>query len=264
MRPLVLMYHRVNTLRPDPWTTSVSPAHFVEHMEMLRALSIRPVITFDDGYADNFEHARPILERFDMPATIFVISGMVGSPYEMWWDELERQHLQDTAHDWDWGGEDPDQGAVRYRAEFERYRREPFVLFPANRPLARPERRMMSHAEVASLVAGGLVEIGAHTVTHPVLSQLSLQGQQQEIGQSKLDLEEMTGGPVRSFAYPNGFPADYTQDAVAIAKAAGFTRAFAAWDASQEQPADTFEIPRIMVRDWDGDQFAALVSARFA
>lgn len=262
MRPLVLMYHRVNTLRPDPWNTSVSPAHFEEHLQVIRTLPERPQITFDDGYADNIESARPLLEKWDLPATIFVVSGAAGSPYEMWWDELDRKYLGSTPADWDWSAADPDEGAMRYRAAFHRYREKPFAIFE-ERPLARPERRMMTQDEVARLAATGFIEIGAHTVSHPVLSSLPAQEQQREIVKSKRDLETITGKAVKLFAYPNGFPADYTAQTVAICRAAGFDRAFAAWDAPLQDDCNAFEIPRMMVRDWDGDQFAARLRERF-
>jgi peptidoglycan/xylan/chitin deacetylase (PgdA/CDA1 family) len=87
----------------------VSPAHFAEHLEVLRrryhpmsladldsALDKKSVphrgvvVTFDDGYADNLWNARPLLERVGVPATVFVTTGYVGQKREFWWDELER------------------------------------------------------------------------------------------------------------------------------------------------------------------------------
>jgi peptidoglycan/xylan/chitin deacetylase (PgdA/CDA1 family) len=105
---LILVYHRVNETVLDPWSLSVTPDHFAEHLEILRqsfyptslqalagslqdGTKLKPksiVITFDDGYADNLQHAKPILERFDCPATIFLVSGTLGSSHEFWWDEL--------------------------------------------------------------------------------------------------------------------------------------------------------------------------------
>ena len=109
----ILMYHRVCDAASDPWGLCVSRAHFNEHMEHLRrhcaVLSLRKliallvagrlpkravVLTFDDGYADNLWNAKPILERFELPATFFVASGYVGQTCEFWWDELGRLLLQ--------------------------------------------------------------------------------------------------------------------------------------------------------------------------
>lgn len=111
---LILVYHRINEAGLDPWSLSVSPDHFGEHLAVLRQ-SFRPtsleslaqslqegvklkpksiVITFDDGYADNLHYAKPILERFDCPATIFLVTGAIGSPHQFWWDELSSLLLQ--------------------------------------------------------------------------------------------------------------------------------------------------------------------------
>lgn len=110
---LILLYHRVADVDCDPWSLTVSPQHFLEHLEVLKKYT-RPLplkqliqdfeqrkslngsvaITFDDGYADNLHNAKPLLESYDIPATVFVTSGYVGNKHEFWWDELERLFLQ--------------------------------------------------------------------------------------------------------------------------------------------------------------------------
>lgn len=112
-QPVILMYHQVAERRLDPWGLCVTPAHFAEHLQVLResahVISLDELlrarrsgqipqrtvaITFDDGYAGNLYHAKPLLERYEMPATIFVTTGTLGSGREFWWDELERLLLQ--------------------------------------------------------------------------------------------------------------------------------------------------------------------------
>ncbi len=255
---LVLMYHRVNRLRPDPWDSCVSPEHFEQHLQVIRSIPIPTRITLDDGYADNYTTAKPLLERYDLPATIFVTSGAVDSRHEMWWDELDRRFLLETPKDWNWSAPDPDAGAVQYRRMFELARRGEYGAYPI-RPIARPERRMMTSTEVADLARGGLIEIGSHTVSHPVLSQLDQSRQRSEIVQSKRDLEAIVGGPITSFAYPNGFPADYTEETVRLVKEAGYQCAYSGWDTDWGTPIDLYQIPRMMVRDWDGDHFEKFI-----
>ena len=111
----VLMYHRVSAETVDPWGLCVSPDKFAEQMAAIRAVggcrkldqrtgapwSRRPgtpqiAVTFDDGYADNAHAALPILERYDIPATLFVVSGALGSSREFWWDKLARCILAPT------------------------------------------------------------------------------------------------------------------------------------------------------------------------
>lgn len=113
---LILMYHRVADVDVDPWALSVSPQHFDEQLEVLKShyhpLSLQQLvqahkqhnipkravaITFDDGYADNLLQAKPILERHNIPATVFVITGTLGNSDEFWWDALERLLLQPGA-----------------------------------------------------------------------------------------------------------------------------------------------------------------------
>ncbi len=112
-RPLILMYHRIAEPDSDPWALSVTPAHFGEQLDALRrradpmslARLVRHleqgtlprravVITFDDGYADNLHNGGPLLDRHDVRATIFLVSGYVDSPRELWWDELDRLFLR--------------------------------------------------------------------------------------------------------------------------------------------------------------------------
>ena len=102
---LILLYHRVAEPDCDPWSLCVSPGHFDEHLAVLRG-RVRPlaalsatekggsgaagcvVVTFDDGYADVGAVARPLLERYDVPATVFITTGGVGCGAPFWWDEL--------------------------------------------------------------------------------------------------------------------------------------------------------------------------------
>src|SRR5215831_19684077 len=112
-RALILMYHRVTELPNDPYLLAVTPKHFAEQMEAIRRYCIpmrlgelvdelqdgnipnrAVVVTFDDGYADNLHQAKPLLERYEIPATVFVTAGQVGSRREFWWDELDRLLLQ--------------------------------------------------------------------------------------------------------------------------------------------------------------------------
>jgi len=106
---LVLMYHRVAAPESDIWEIAVSPENFEQHLQVLRKTkNVIPLkdlvedvrngkirknsvaITFDDGYVDNFLVARPLLEKYELPATFFIASGNIGSKAEFWWDELEQ------------------------------------------------------------------------------------------------------------------------------------------------------------------------------
>ena len=104
--PLALLYHRVTELPLDPQLLCVSPKHFGEHLDVLatefqplsllefierlgcgRLPSRAVVVTFDDGYEDNLSNAKPILDRYGVPATVFVTTGYMGENREFWWDD---------------------------------------------------------------------------------------------------------------------------------------------------------------------------------
>ncbi|AHM60587.1 polysaccharide deacetylase [Flammeovirgaceae bacterium 311] len=103
------MYHRIAQPQSDVWNIAVSPVNFEQQLQLLKksgkvvplkalvqgleegSLQSRSMaITFDDGYADNYEVAVPLLEKYRLPATFFIASGNIGKETEFWWDELEQ------------------------------------------------------------------------------------------------------------------------------------------------------------------------------
>lgn len=314
-RALVLQYHRVAELPFDPYALCVTPQHFADHLAVLRSLS-RPtsleecsralqggklprravVVTFDDGYADCLYGAKPVLERYAVPATVFVVSGSVGSQQEFWWDELEWLLLQPgrlpgnlqlvvngERHQWtldgaaeyspeefsrniNWHYGQPDHPTPRHRLFRSLYgllqplaphQRRSLVdelrTWAGSGSKARPTHRTLSPEEVIRLAQGGLVEVGAHTVNHPMLSALPLREQRDEIQRSKTRLEEILDTPVRSFSYPHGMSAHYTEATAAVVRDSGYACACSSRPGTVGRGTDRFEIPRIVVQDWDGD-----------
>jgi len=254
------------------------------------------VITFDDGYADNLHQARPLLARYDVPATVFVTAGQVGRGREFWWDELDRLLLQpgtlppvlqlrlngsvrewrleesstytveEYQHDRHWHVECRDDPGPRqrvFRGLFDLL----YLLPSAQRwaildeltawaeapPIARPSHQTLTSEEAVRLAEGDLVEVGAHTMTHPVLAALSAIEQRQEIQESKARLEAMLGDEVVSFAYPHG---SSTPETAATVGEAGFVCACSSQPDAVFRTANRFQLPRLGVRDWDGDTFA--------
>ncbi len=107
-KAIVLMYHRIANSQADVWDIAVSPENLDQHLKFLKKTrrvlpldelvkevrnhSIKKnsiAITFDDGYADNFYSAKPLLEKYDLPATFFIPTINIGQSKEFWWDELE-------------------------------------------------------------------------------------------------------------------------------------------------------------------------------
>jgi len=116
--------------------------------------------------------------------------------------------------------------------------------------------RAMKPQEIRRLAEGGLIGIGSHTETHPVLSALPIEEQRREIRQSKRRLEEILGCPVTAFSYPYGENAAIGQDVVGLVQEAGYLLACANFPAPVNRWTNPFLLPRYLIRDWDGDEFA--------
>jgi peptidoglycan/xylan/chitin deacetylase (PgdA/CDA1 family) len=318
---LILMYHRIAEAPTDPYLLSVSPRHFAEQFEILGS-GVNPmrlaelvravtrgevperavVVSFDDGYADNLLNAKPLLERYGIPATVFVISGYVGSQGEFWWDELDRLVLQPgrlpetlqicvngRQYEWwleaggwyaedtflchrGWAVEHADDPTARqrlYRAlhallkplgEADRQRTlDELRAWAGGSTRARASHRILTSEEVIGLAQGGLIEVGAHSVSHPLLPTLTADEQRDEIVRSKVGLEEVLGQPVRHFSYPFG---GRTAETIALVRDAGYTCACAGLG-TVRNGADPFQLPRVWIRDWDGDEFERRLSEWF-
>lgn len=120
---------------------------------------------------------------------------------------------------------------------------------------ARATHRTLTSNEVRELARTQGMDIGAHTVTHPALAALPLWEQRLEIERSKHRLEELTGQPVRTFAYPFGRRVDYTDETVSLVRMAGFESACSNFSGAIVEAVDPFQFPRLFVQDWDGDEF---------
>jgi len=120
----------------------------------------------------------------------------------------------------------------------------------------RATHRALSRDEVGRLAESDHIDIGAHTMTHPVLSGLPVAVQQSEVAGSKARLEAITKRRVTSFAYPFGGRADYTRSTVSLVRNAGFTTACANVAGLVRRRSDPWQLPRVLVRNLDADAFA--------
>lgn len=220
-------------------------------------------ITFDDGYRSIHDLALPVLLEYGFPATIFVSSGYIGHG-AMWNDRIVE--------------------AIRgFEGEFLNLPSVALGVFPCRTLLDKqkvcgaiikyakylaPEHResltreielhckspnrpnlMLTNTMLRALVAAGM-EIGAHTVSHPILSNVSDEFANSEIIESKKVLEAAIDGVVRYFAYPNGkFGKDFDLHHVAMVKDAGFEAAFTSSSGGAATLGDEFQVCRCM--PWD-------------
>lgn len=129
-----------------------------EHYAMLQKKTVpykAVILTFDDGYENNYTYAFPLLKKYGFRATFFIVTDTIGK-MNVW-----------------------------HRADTE------------------AQQRMLSAEQIREMAAAGM-EIGSHTLSHPHLRTKNIEEARQEIGRSKIVLEELVGKPVEIFAYPYG------------------------------------------------------------
>jgi len=115
----------------------------------------------------------------------------------------------------------------------------------------------LNQQELIALASSPLIEIGAHTMTHPHLSALSAQDQRLEIEQSKKKIQSILGKEVSAFAYPFGTQADFTIETEEIVRSAGFKVACANFFGITTNSSDVFKLPRLLIRNWSADELIA-------
>jgi len=130
-------------------------------------------------------------------------------------------------------------------------------------PSMRPTHRPLSEREVRDLDSSQLVDIGAHTLHHPVLSARSLAEQRNEILNDRDALASMCGRPMRTFSYPYGGLTDYSEETVAIVRGAGFDGACSNHPGIVKPWTDAYRLPRCVVRDWDANTLAEKLEGWF-
>ena len=219
---------------------AISLSEFREARRNGRDLPRRSVIvTFDDGYRGVLEHALPILERYGIPATVFVSAAPVVERRHFWFDALCRRQ-----------GE-----AAVLKARTLPYQQWRALTEATATALEEIEsHRPLTLEELQRLAASPLIEIGAHTMTHPTLALAPVDDQQREIAEGRAALERVLGKRVTAFAYPYGNVfEDYTSETVTLVRDARFDLAFSTGASFATPECDPFQIPRFMMLDAVGD-----------
>jgi peptidoglycan/xylan/chitin deacetylase (PgdA/CDA1 family) len=216
-------------------------------------------ITFDDGYANNFELAAPILEKAGVPATFFVTGGALDTG--VMWNDLVIEavarrrgplNLASTA-----GLEEAGLAGEALGVAFVLRLLERLKFLPVGERWAAAERLyrdnvdgdlprlMMSREMVGSLARRGF-DIGGHTLTHPILQVLGEAEARAEIDGCSRWIRDVTGRAPTSFAYPNGKPGrDFSAPHGKMAAEAGFTLAVSTEWKVAHRGTDVFNIPRV-------------------
>lgn len=269
-RIFILLYHKVDYKAPPFFGVAVRPDVFEKQIRFLKRYykivdlsalnqleqfdrtspSDLIVITFDDGYRNNYTHAFPILKKYNVPATIFLATDYIGNNQLLWHDklswilykavnlpdsrrlmkfelsqeiigEVERFFAADS-----FGRVSILRSLVALLKVYSTQEREEVItrLAEACRVNTWPgdeNRPMLFWEEVREMSKHG-ISFGSHTMSHPVLSDISVEEARREIVESKNIIEEQIQKPVTTFAYPYGKYTDYTDEVTKVLFDEGF------------------------------------------
>lgn len=283
----IFIFHRVLS-EPDPlFPGEIDIKRFGEILDWIRAwFNVLPLsravtelaagtlparaaaITFDDGYADNLVNAAPCLAARGMSACFFIATGFLDGG-RMFNDSVIEAIRLSTRDGIDLSA--IGLGAIQLGSVAEKQTAIASILREIKHrpPAARadavqyivevcgaelPDDLMLSSSQLRNLAAMDM-EIGAHTVNHPILATLDPVTAEHEIAASREVLESLLDTRIRLFAYPNGKPGqDYLPEHVNIVKRLGFQAAVStAWGAAGSKD-DLFQLPRFT--PWDRSKYA--------
>ena len=200
------------------------------------------VLTFDDGYRDNLEHAAPVLERHEAPWTLFVTTDFADGRGRLWWIELEqaiarlaRVRLEHADGALELPARTAAEKTVAFDAVYRRLRAGPEEVLRAAVAVLLDEAGLhsaalcselcLSWSELAALARRPGLTIGAHTLTHPILAKHDEATARREIGEGRRIVAERLGVPVHHFAYPIGDTSSAGPREFRLAAEAGYTTA---------------------------------------
>ena len=229
----------------------------VQRMEAGRSISGCCALTFDDGWLDNYLHGFPVLRTLNLPATIFLATGFIGTNRLFWPEELSSclqglesvdksrndKALQSILGNAQGSSEERLDKAIMTLKTWEPQRRDDFLaeLRQAHQ-LPAADRMLMNWDEVREMHASSLIEFGAHTHNHVMLDQVSLADAEQEIKLCRDEIERQLGIAPTLFAYPNG---NYTPELEALLVRHGFKAAVTTRKDWLKKGGEPFTIPRI-------------------
>lgn len=282
---VVLAYHRMHREGEetpfDPGTFSASPSAFdaqlafiARHFEVVSPEAIardpesrdrRVILTFDDGYRDNYELALPVLRKHGATATFFLTTRRIDDPDVAWWDELAwivKRSPRDELEPGPWLRRalplDGDRRSAitelaRVFKSLPSDRTESFLEFCADaagtgRCDADAAGDLWMTWEMAAELRDAGMTVGGHSATHPVLGRARPEVQNREIEECARRLDEELGVPMRFFAYPVGLPASFNDATRRLLRHAGVELAFSLYGGYlRPGRLDPYDVPRASV-----------------
>jgi peptidoglycan/xylan/chitin deacetylase (PgdA/CDA1 family) len=230
-------------------------------------------LTFDDGYRDQLELAAPMLSRLGLPATFFLIPGLLDGTARAWWELLAWTVTRSTRDAVVWEGR-----ILGLRDDGERRRSLATVLEELKRrdhpgrnaaldelkDRCSPDGKLEEHASfldwdgARQLVRQGFM-VASHSLNHAVLAQEPTPAQERDLTLSRRRLERELDVPVELLAYPNGKQPDYSQATIAAARGAGYSHALTTVEGWNRPSTAPYEIRRFVQQPERGVPGLAMV-----
>ncbi len=206
-------------------------------------------LTVDDGRRNFYDFCFPLLKEFSMPATFFVVSSFICGQEWLWTDKVLwlSEQPSASAH---LGADKIDELFRKLNQLRPEARNEEIagmaagmgVVVPKEAP---PKYAPCSWTELREMANSGLIEIGSHTATHPILSSITDTESWHELTVSRAQIEDGIGKQISSFCFPNGKPGDYRASQVQQIIDAGYTSAVVASPGLVQSGMTAYELPRI-------------------
>ena len=225
------------------------------------------ILTFDDGYKDNFRLVFPVLRKYAVPATIFLTTGSIGTEIPLWFDRLSSsiKNTSRTSLEWESGQSIIVLSLVSLSDRLlalSRIKEDLKTLSNVERLLkldilentlgfSRYEDlkdRMLNWDDIRTMDKEG-IEMGGHTVSHPILRNLTSDESHAEIGTCIASIENHLQKKVRSFAYPNGTERDFNSETIDILKSYGVLGACTTIEGMASSWSQPYAVPRIYATD---------------
>lgn len=251
--------------------TPISMDQVINHVEHDHPLPPKAIlVTFDDGFDDNYHNAFPILKKHNVPATIFVSTELISTTQSIWFDQLaalirntnqQKIEIQELGQIFHLNSNKENRSdsqneifAVLKSTEGKLMKAilaRLFKEFSNELSLLPSEKSRMLTWEQIQEMSKFDIQFGSHTVSHPILSQLSLEDLQFELKESRTILEKMVGKVVKSISYPNGGRNDYNDQVLSETKDSGYTVGFTYVSNNNQLPiVKPFELDRIHVEHY--------------
>ncbi|MDQ6645588.1 MAG: polysaccharide deacetylase family protein [Chloroflexota bacterium] len=261
-RHLLYLRHHYRMLHLDE---ALEELYMPSQQKVIRDQRTPLVLTFDDGYSDNYLHAFVLACELQAPISIFLIPGYAESSDYFWWQEgkrlVRRAEVTEvtfegqTYHLNQSGQRDILTQAIDARLRYATSvaEREAFLgtmrkalAVPSSITVEEEATLPLTWAEIGKMAESGWVSFGAHTMHHPVLAHLADPAEvRSEVGECRKVLEQQLGHPVRTFAYPIGKLKDIGEEGLRAVQEAGYDWAVTTMNGTNTPQSDPYQLRRV-------------------